>query len=110
MAQVDKIPDEPIREKESQYSFIKGDLMHAGNTDYLPVFITDEELAKLSGLSRSYWQKSRVKGGGCPFIKIGRSVRYKLSDVELFLETRKVKSTSKAETLFPEKGGDKNGN
>lgn len=69
-----------------------------------PLFVTEEELERLFGLSRSYWQKSRVRGGGIPFYKIGRSVRYKLSEVEAFFESNKAISTSHADQLANEGG------
>ena len=35
--------------------------------------------------SRSSLQKDRLKGGGVPFIRIGRLVRYRAADVEAWL-------------------------
>lgn len=69
-----------------------------------PLFVSEEELERLFGLSRSYWQKSRVRGGGIPYYKIGRSVRYKLSEVEAFFESNKAISTSHADQLANEGG------
>jgi len=36
----------------------------------------------------------RCRGGGPPFYKIGRLVRYRLSEVEAFIDSRRVHSTS----------------
>ncbi|MEY9575112.1 putative DNA-binding transcriptional regulator AlpA [Bradyrhizobium diazoefficiens] len=47
-----------------------------------------------SGLSVSFLEKLRVVGGGPPFIKVGKAVRYKLSDVDTWLAARTCNSTS----------------
>ena len=47
-----------------------------------------------SGLSASFLEKLRVVGGGPPFIKVGKAVRYKLSDVDAWLAERTRRSTS----------------
>ena len=47
-----------------------------------------------SGLSVSFLEKLRVVGGGPPFIKVGKAVRYKLADVDAWLATRMRNSTS----------------
>jgi len=68
-----------------------------------PLFVSEEELERLFGLSRSYWQKNRVRGGGIPFYKIGRSVRYRLSEVEAFFESNRAHSTSHTDQLNNER-------
>jgi hypothetical protein len=47
-----------------------------------------------SGLSKSYLEKLRVVGGGPPFIKVGKAVRYKLADLDTWLAEQKRGSTS----------------
>ena len=51
------------------------------------------ELAEYLGVSESGLKQSRVKGDGIPFIKIGQLVRYRLEDVEAYLESRMKKNT-----------------
>ena len=57
------------------------------NTRLLPptsgeFLLDDREVAQKTGISRSSWQKDRLTGrSGLPFVKIGRLVRYRLSDV-----------------------------
>jgi hypothetical protein len=41
-------------------------------------------------------QKDRLRGDGCPYIKIGRLVRYRPEDVRAYLSSRLVRSTSEA--------------
>ena len=60
----------------------------------LPHYLTEAQVAARTGLGRSSLAKARCKGdwGGIkiPYVKIGRSVRYSLTDVEAFLEARRV--------------------
>lgn len=46
------------------------------------------------GLSRRFLEVAAVRGDGPPFIKIGRSVRYRVSDLRDWIEARRVTSTS----------------
>lgn len=48
------------------------------------------------GLSRRFLEVSAVRGDGPPMVKIGRSVRYRVSDVRAWIEARRVNSTSQA--------------
>jgi predicted DNA-binding transcriptional regulator AlpA len=50
--------------------------------------LADGEVAHLIGMSKSYLRQSRVKGTGPAFLKLGRSVRYRLEDVEAWLQSR----------------------
>jgi predicted DNA-binding transcriptional regulator AlpA len=47
-----------------------------------------------TGLSASLFEKLRVIGGGPPFIKVGKAVRYKLADVDTWLAEQTRRSTS----------------
>lgn len=57
-------------------------------------WIDEREAAKLTGMSSAWFQRARWAGDGIPFSKVGRSVRYKLSDVLAFMEARRIESTS----------------
>ena len=48
------------------------------------------------GLAVSTLEKMRVTGGGPKYEKLGRSVRYRLSDLEQYLAVRVRESTSQA--------------
>ncbi|MEI7609861.1 MAG: helix-turn-helix domain-containing protein [Rhodospirillaceae bacterium] len=54
------------------------------------------EAAAYLGVSSSFLEKLRVKGGGCVYSKIGRVVIYSRSDLDCFAEARKRCSTSEA--------------
>lgn len=60
--------------------------------DPVHVFLTERDLADRHRLSVKALQSHRSSGKGVPFIKLGRSVRYRLSDVlaweEAHLHTR----------------------
>jgi predicted DNA-binding transcriptional regulator AlpA len=57
--------------------------------------LSDRDLSRLTGRSRSTLQKDRLAGTSIPFIRIGRLVRYRLSDVEAWLNARPTfRSTS----------------
>lgn len=44
--------------------------------------------------TKRFLELAAVKGDGPPFLKIGRSVRYRVGDIRTWLETKKVASTS----------------
>jgi predicted DNA-binding transcriptional regulator AlpA len=64
----------------------------------LDEYVDTEELARRTGTGATTWAKRRMLG--CPYtpkyLKIGRSVRYRWSDVEAWLESRQRNSTSEA--------------
>ena len=44
-------------------------------------FIDEKKAAKITGYSRYWFQQKRWQGGGPPYLKIGHTVRYALSDL-----------------------------
>ena len=52
------------------------------------------QTAERIGLSESFLNKARVTGGGPPYLKVGKAVRYRWSDVEAWLQARTRRSTS----------------
>jgi predicted DNA-binding transcriptional regulator AlpA len=57
------------------------------------------EAAEYVGLSPSTLNKLRCVGGGPPFLKFGRSVRYLPEDCRAWRDARRVRHTSEAERL-----------
>lgn len=45
------------------------------------IFITERQLADRQARSVKTIRNQRVSGGGIPYVKMGRSVRYRMSDV-----------------------------
>jgi predicted DNA-binding transcriptional regulator AlpA len=57
-------------------------------------YVDTRELAKLTGVSASTWNKRRLTGDTPPFVKIGRSVRYHVPVVVAWLAHHQRSSTS----------------
>lgn len=61
--------------------------------------IDDRELSRLIGRARSSLQKDRTVGRGVPYVRVGALVRYRMSDVEVYLASlRTHRSTSEPDT------------
>ena len=56
--------------------------------------LTTAEAAAYTGIAVSTLEKRRVYGGGPAFLKLGRSVRYRLEDLDAFLGEHGYRSTS----------------
>jgi len=52
------------------------------------------QAAEYLGVSASFLEKLRVSGGGPPYSKFGRAVRYAQSDLDAFATMRRRHSTS----------------
>ena len=52
--------------------------------------------AQALGLSKSTLEKLRVTGCGPRYLKLGRAVRYRLTDLNAWQEARLVESTSES--------------
>lgn len=64
-----------------------------------PIFLTEIELSERQRRPVKTIQADRLKGGGVPFVKFGRSVRYRMVDVEAWEEAHLVQSTSATSNL-----------
>jgi predicted DNA-binding transcriptional regulator AlpA len=61
----------------------------------LDQLLSDRDVEKITGRARSTLQKDRLAGTGIPFVRIGRLVRYRQSDVAAFLDALpSLRSTS----------------
>jgi len=56
--------------------------------------LTQSEAARLLRLSERTLERLRVSGGGPVFVKAGRLVRYREADLETWIASRVVGSTS----------------
>jgi hypothetical protein len=65
-----------------------------GRVEPLARLLSDRDLEQITGRSRSSWQKDRVKGGGIPYVRVGRLIRYRADDVKRYLDQRTETSTS----------------
>ena len=58
------------------------------------ILLAEEQAAQLMGKSVSTLQKDRVSGAGVPYVKLGRAVRYRLSDLKAHIARNIRRSTS----------------
>lgn len=57
-------------------------------------WLTTVQLAALTKTRRSFWDKARVRGDGPPWSLCGNRPRYRRIDVEAWLISRSIRSTS----------------
>ena len=58
------------------------------------VLLTPPEAAKFLKMSVSWLAKARMRGDGPPFVRVGRSIRYREDDLRQWLKARRRLSTS----------------
>ena len=62
--------------------------------DDLDELLKQHDYAKIRKCSERTIERERASGAGCRFVKIGRAVRYRRSDILDFLERHTRQSTS----------------
>jgi hypothetical protein len=65
------------------------------------VFLTEKDLAKRHQRTPKTLRNDRCRGGYIPFVKIGRHIRYRLSDVLSYEQARVMTSTSAVDLVEP---------
>lgn len=68
--------------------------MGAANSVSLPDLITQAELCRILNKSHAWAERGRLEGYGPPYYRIGRSIRYALSDVHAWMNANRWHSTS----------------
>jgi excisionase family DNA binding protein len=58
--------------------------------------LTREQAAQFLNLKKTTLEAWAVRGGGPDFVKMGKAVRYRMSDLETFIESRIRANTSEA--------------
>lgn len=58
--------------------------------------LNTEDAARRTGLAVSTLEKLRLTGNGPRFVKLGRAVRYRPEDIESWIASRIVSSTSES--------------
>ena len=56
--------------------------------------LTGREAADFLQISEQTLRIQRIKGGGAKYVKVGRLVRYRQSDLETYLNARTFENTS----------------
>lgn len=64
----------------------------------MKTMLRTEEAARHLGLSASTLAKMRVYGTGPTFFKLGRTVAYRVEDLEAWLQSQRRQSTSELST------------
>jgi predicted DNA-binding transcriptional regulator AlpA len=52
--------------------------------------LNQKEVSRLIGMSEAWLEQCRFKRQGINFLKVGRSVRYRMSDVNRWLEKQAI--------------------
>jgi predicted DNA-binding transcriptional regulator AlpA len=52
--------------------------------------LSQKEVVAWTGMSPQYFEMARFKGTGIPYVKCGRAVRYRTSDVQNWINTHMV--------------------
>jgi phage terminase Nu1 subunit (DNA packaging protein) len=55
-----------------------------------PKYVDERKVSEITGIALPTLRNSRFNRRGIPWIKCGRSVRYALSDVINYMESRKI--------------------
>ena len=63
------------------------------------VFLTEQQLAARHQRSVKTLRNARVHGGYVKFVKLGRNVRYRMSDVLAYEEANVLRSTSEDDSF-----------
>jgi len=57
--------------------------------------LTTKEAARFLGVSAAFLERDRWAGARIPFVRVGsRAVRYEQSQLDAFIDSRRLKSTS----------------
>jgi predicted DNA-binding transcriptional regulator AlpA len=68
---------------------------------FLEDLLTVTQVSEIIGRSVSTLEKDRLEGGGPPYVKMGRLVRYRPADVRAWLSERVRRSTSEGAAEAP---------
>lgn len=60
----------------------------------MTTYLTTKDAARVLGLHPDTLRRMRREGGGPPFVRIGRAIRYRLDVVDAWAAARTFKSTA----------------
>jgi len=64
-----------------------------------PKYVDERKVSEITGRALPTLRNDRHNRRGIPYCKVGRSVRYALSDVVEFMESRKIIPEGNAQTV-----------
>ena len=59
----------------------------------MQAIFSSKETAQYLGMSESWLRQSRIKGSGPQFLKVGRSIRYRVEDLNTWLSEQVRQNT-----------------
>jgi hypothetical protein len=59
----------------------------------MPKYLTEKQVAEMTGLALQTLRNDRYLGQGIPYVKLRRSVRYSLEDVISHMEAHKIRTS-----------------
>jgi hypothetical protein len=62
------------------------------DTQPTPTTIPEPDAADYIGMSRAYLRQARHQGRGPAYLQLGRPVRYRVADLDRFLNARRVET------------------
>jgi hypothetical protein len=65
----------------------KGCVSYGGTISSKPAYVCEKVLAGYLSMSVQWLRKKRDQGSGPPYCRLGRSIRYKVSDVHDYLKS-----------------------
>ena len=68
-------------------------------------YCSEKQAAEIMGLSVAWFQRMRVYGGGPPFTKMGRAVRYRVCDLHAFMALSRFEHTTEADARRKKNSG-----
>ena len=54
------------------------------------ILLTENEVSKLFNINKHTLQRERFNGTGIPYVKLGRRVRYKVEDIQKYIERNTI--------------------
>lgn len=64
--------------------------------DLRETYLNEIETAKMTGIAMSTLQKHRMRNKGIPYIRFGRTIRYKRSDIVRFMDEHRIETAGAA--------------
>lgn len=64
--------------------------MESLNTKHCERYLTTSEVADITGFAEQTLTNHRFRGIGIPYTKLNRSVRYAMSDVVNFMQSKRI--------------------
>lgn len=57
--------------------------------------VDERAASRFIGFSTSYLRQARMRNQGPPYIRVGRAVRYRVEDLDRFLDAHRVQTRSR---------------